>query len=138
MDILSHIDGLTIFKKFLVFIFIICYIGYTKLAFISLLTEFEKGISMKNKFIFFLLSFIFTSIGSIFFFYLLLLMIGLFDFDLLLMNINLFIVLNSMTILYCLWKLFLYTSMGRLSIYNVTASMISDERKKLKYLKPED
>ena len=140
MDIISYIDSAIIFKKLLLFIFIICYLGYTKLTFITLLADFEKRIriEMEKKFIFFLNAFLYTTLGTIFFFHCLLLVIGLIDLDIILTNINLFIVLNSITILYCFWKLYLYTRMGCLSIFNFIASMISDETKKLKYLKSVD
>ena len=138
-EIFSHIDKYSILQKIFLIAFVIFYFGYTKLAFITLLADFEKlRISIKNKFLFFITSFLYTFIGSIFFFYLLLLMLGFIDFELLIDNVNLFLALNIFTALYCIRKLFMYTTMGCLSLHNIIGSMISDETKKLKYLKEAD
>ena len=135
-EIFAQIDEYSILQKIFLIVFVIFYFGYTKLAFIILLADFEKWrISMKSKFLFFFTSFLYTCIGSIFFFYLFLLMLGFIDFELLINNVNLFLALNIFTALYCFRKLFIYTTMGCISLHNIIGSMISDETKKLKYLK---
>lgn len=137
-EIFSHLDGYIILKKIFLIAFIIFYFGYTRLAFISLLANFEQyRISMKNKFLFFITAFLYTCIGSIFFFYLLLLMLGFISYELLIDNVNLFLALNIFTALYCIRKLFMYTTMGCLSLHSIINTIISEETKKLKYLKEE-
>lgn len=135
MDIFLHLDKYTILQKLLLILFILFYYVYTKLTFISLLVEFEKIFKVKNKYLFFLLSFLFIFIGSIFFFYFLLLMLGFADFELLVDNLNLFFSLNVFTALYCFRKLFWYTTIGSLSLIEPVGEQILENKKKLKHLK---
>jgi hypothetical protein len=156
MEIFMHLDKFAIFQKLLLIFFILFYYMFTKIAFISLLVQFEEtiGIRVKNKFFFFILSFLFTVIGSsIFSFFLLFLLPLSFedtelllnndfeflvnneDFEFLVNNLNFVFALNIFTILYCFKQLLWYTTFGSLSVVSFFGEQILEKKQKLMLLK---
>lgn len=134
MDLGFQIDFVDLLGKSILVLFIIFYARYTKIAFIYLLVDFETRIKFdtKKKYLFFVFSLIYTYIGSIFFFYVLLSVIGFLNIELLQKNINLFIIMNTFSLLYCCWKLSLYINIGNLSMFGEKTLA---EIKKLKNIK---
>jgi hypothetical protein len=111
----SKLDLLEILFQIGKVIFIYAYLKLTKILFLSLLLSFEENIEksriksfFKPNLIFFIFSFTYITIGSLFFLYLALTMIHFINFEIIADNINLFICLNAITILYCAFKLFAY------------------------------